>query len=78
MCLSRHLEAHGHGSSAGLTLAEKEAAEIDIKYAGFLKRQERQLQQARPVPLAVYFRPSYRTGSRCMWSTPCSMQGIVS
>ncbi len=40
------LEEHGHGGAEGLTAAEKEAAEIDIKYAGFVRRQERQLAQA--------------------------------
>ena len=39
------LERHEHGSLDGLSLAEQEAAEIDIKYAGFVKRQERQLLQ---------------------------------
>ncbi len=43
MC--RLLEKHDHGSSDSLSLAEQEAAEIDIKYAGFVKRQERQLLQ---------------------------------
>ena len=43
--LRRLLEKHGHGSSDSLSLAEQEAAEIDIKYAGFVKRQERQLLQ---------------------------------
>lgn len=41
----RLLEKHGLGSTEGLSLAEQEAAEIDIKYAGFVKRQERQLLQ---------------------------------
>ena len=41
----RLLERYEHGSSDGLSLAEQEAAEIDIKYAGFVKRQERQLLQ---------------------------------
>jgi tRNA uridine 5-carboxymethylaminomethyl modification enzyme len=41
------LVAHGHGPSAdmGITPAEAECAEIDIKYAGFISRQEKQLQQ---------------------------------
>lgn len=43
MC--RLLEKHGHGSAETLSLAEQEAAEIDIKYAGFVKRQARQLAQ---------------------------------
>lgn len=43
MC--RLLERHGQGGAAELGLAEKEAAEIDIKYAGFVRRQERQLAQ---------------------------------
>ena len=43
--LCRLLEKHSHGSSEGLSRAEQEAAEIDIKYAGFVKRQERQLLQ---------------------------------
>ncbi|CAL8463849.1 g3383 [Coccomyxa elongata] len=42
----RLLERHGHGGAVELTAAEKEAAEIDIKYAGFVRRQERQLAQA--------------------------------
>ena len=41
----RLLEKHSQGSSDSLSLAEQEAAEIDIKYAGFVKRQERQLLQ---------------------------------
>ena len=44
-CVRRLLEKHSHGSSDSLSLAEQEAAEIDIKYAGFVKRQERQLLQ---------------------------------
>lgn len=44
--LCRLLERHGHGGAVELTAAEKEAAEIDIKYAGFVRRQERQLAQA--------------------------------
>ena len=43
LCWRSLLEAHGCG--AGLTAAEQEAAEIDIKYAGFITRQEKQLEQ---------------------------------
>ncbi len=43
--MRRLLERHGQGGAEGLSLAEKEAAEIDIKYAGFVRRQERQLAQ---------------------------------
>lgn len=39
------LEAHGHGGAAGLTRVEKECAEIDIKYAGFIQRQTKQLEK---------------------------------
>jgi tRNA uridine 5-carboxymethylaminomethyl modification enzyme len=37
------LEANGQGDSQGLSLAEKEAVEIELKYSGFIKRQEKQL-----------------------------------
>lgn len=38
------LEAHGQGNDAvRLSKAEKEAVEIQLKYAGFIKRQEKQL-----------------------------------
>lgn len=35
------MEEHGYGPEANLTLAEREAAEIDAKYAGFIARQVR-------------------------------------
>lgn len=38
------LERHGLGA-ADMTGAEKKAVEIDIKYAGFISRQEKQLEQ---------------------------------
>lgn len=48
----RLLEAHGCGSLGmgleALTSMDKEAAEIDIKYSGFIARQQRQLDQASP------------------------------
>jgi tRNA uridine 5-carboxymethylaminomethyl modification enzyme len=39
------LEKHGHGPVEGsnLTNADKEAVEIELKYAGFIRRQEKQL-----------------------------------
>ena len=39
------LEQHGHGALQPMSSAAKEAVEIDIKYAGFIKRQTKQLQQ---------------------------------
>lgn len=39
------LEQHDQGSSDPMSDAAKEAVEIDIKYAGFIKRQTKQLQQ---------------------------------
>lgn len=53
MRLRSLLEAHGCGAPGvgheALTSMDKEAAEIDIKYSGFIARQERQLDQARPL-----------------------------
>lgn len=37
-----HLEGYGLGN-AGLTRAEKEGAEIDIKYSGYIQRQQKQI-----------------------------------
>ena len=45
LCAFRLLARHGCGSEESLSAEEQEAAEIDIKYAGFVKRQERQLLQ---------------------------------
>ncbi|MGD1951579.1 MAG: tRNA uridine-5-carboxymethylaminomethyl(34) synthesis enzyme MnmG [Leptolyngbyaceae cyanobacterium] len=39
-----HLEQYGLGDSA-LTRAEKEGAEIDIKYSGYIQRQKNQIEQ---------------------------------
>lgn len=49
------LEGYGLGN-ADLTLAEREGAEIDIKYSGYLHRQQRQIDQVsreanRPLPV---------------------------
>lgn len=48
------LEGYGLGNP-NLTLAEKEGAEIDIKYSGYIKRQQNQIEQVsrysnRPLP----------------------------
>ena len=39
------MEQHGHGAAEPMSPAVKEAVEIDIKYAGFIRRQTKQLQQ---------------------------------
>ena len=44
-CLCRLLEQHGQGAKEVLSTAAQDAVEIDIKYAGFIKRQTKQLQQ---------------------------------
>jgi len=61
-CTRRRL-LEDHGCGAALSDAEKEAAEIDIKYAGFIMRQEKQLEQV------IYFHSN--PSELCLDSLSC-------
>ena len=71
MCFAiiRLLEEHGFGGPEELSVHEAEAVEVDIKYAGFIRRQATQLAQAlgfSPIYIADAYLSCHTFGLLCI------------